>query len=278
MTVGDVRYDIAQTLTAPQQTQARQNISAPLRGQLAGLTLSTAGSSATFGIAVGEAADSTAAVLMQLASAYTKTTAAWAVGSGNGSFDGTGSAPTTTTPNWYHVHLIRRADTGVVDVLVSLSATAPTLPANYTQFRRIGAMKTNASSQWIAFIQIGDQFLWSAPVGDVNAGSPGTSLLNYGLTVPFGINVIATFHGVYTNTTAAMQTILFYSPLTGAQTPGTPSGNASFYNPAANQYAAADFQILTNASTQVSVICGTAAGNQLFIVTTGWIDRRGRDA
>jgi hypothetical protein len=278
MTVGDVRYDIAQTLTAPQKAQARVNIAAPLRGQLAGLMLSTAGSSATFGVAAGEAADSTASDLMQLTSAVTKTTAAWAVGTGNGALD-TGAVAAST---WYHVFLIKRPDTGVVDVCFSLSPATPTtgavIPAAYTLFRRIGSMKTNSSSQWIAFIQTGDQFLWSAPVGDVNAGSPGTSLLNYGLTVPFGINVVATFHGVYTNTTAAMQTILFYSPLTGAQTPGTPSGNASFYNPAANQYAAADFQILTNASTQVSVICGTAAGNQLFIVTTGWIDRRGRDA
>ena len=54
-----VRYATAQSLTAAQKTQARQNIAAPLRGWIAGLTLSTAGSSATFGIAAGSAADST---------------------------------------------------------------------------------------------------------------------------------------------------------------------------------------------------------------------------
>lgn len=54
------------------------------RSYLAGLTLSTAGSSATFGISAGVAVDSTNAGFMSLASAYTKTTSAWAVGTATG--------------------------------------------------------------------------------------------------------------------------------------------------------------------------------------------------
>ena len=48
--------------------------------------------------------------LLSLASAYTKTTSAWGVGTGNGSLD-TGSIANST---WYHVYLIKRVDTGVV--------------------------------------------------------------------------------------------------------------------------------------------------------------------
>src|SRR6185312_14564198 len=129
--------DGPQAWSDTRRAQARKNISAVLAGHLYGLTLSTGGGSATFGIAAGEAADSTAVDLLSLGSAYTKTTAAWSLGSGGGALD-TGSIAAN---NFYHVFLIKRPDTGVVDVLVSLSATAPTLPANYTLFRRIGAMR-----------------------------------------------------------------------------------------------------------------------------------------
>jgi hypothetical protein len=72
--------------------------------------------------------------MMTLAAAINKTTAAWAVGGGNGALD-TGAIAANT---WYNVHLIKRADTGFTDVLLSTSATAPKLPTNYTLFRRIG--------------------------------------------------------------------------------------------------------------------------------------------
>jgi hypothetical protein len=53
----------------------------PLRGYIAGLTLSTAGGSATFTAATGEAADSTNADLRRSSPALAKT-AAWTVGAG----------------------------------------------------------------------------------------------------------------------------------------------------------------------------------------------------
>src|SRR5581483_6632569 len=89
-----------------------------LQNYLTGLTLSTAGSSATFSVAAGEAMDSTNVALMILAASISKTTSSWAVGSGNGGLD-TGAIATST---WYHVWLIQRPDTGVVDVLISTSA------------------------------------------------------------------------------------------------------------------------------------------------------------
>ena len=57
------------------------------RGYLAGLVLSTAGSSTTMTTAVGQAVDSANASVMVLASAINKTTSSWTVGSGNGGLD-----------------------------------------------------------------------------------------------------------------------------------------------------------------------------------------------
>jgi hypothetical protein len=159
----------------------------PLKGHLYGLTLSTAGASTTFSVASGQAADSTGLALMRLGSTYNKTTAAWALGSGVGALD-TGSISANT---WYHAHLIQRVDTGVVDVLFSLSPTAPTLPTNYTLFRRIGSMRTNISAQWTRFIQDGNTFMWAAPVNDVQVANPGVTAVTRSLTVPTGIRVLA---------------------------------------------------------------------------------------
>ncbi|WP_342714454.1 hypothetical protein AAFG22_14860 [Bradyrhizobium sp. B024] len=240
------------------------------RSYLAGLTLSTAGSSATFGIAAGIAVDSTNAGFMSLASAYTKTTSAWAVGTATGALD-TGSIAAST---WYHVYLIKRTDTGVVDVLISTSASSPTMPTNYTLSRRIGAMKTNGSSQWTKFVQLGDEFLWDTPVGDVNTTFGTTSTL-YTLSVPTGLQLWALCRIAASNG-ATSAADLFQSTDESTQAVSTPSGNMTLAQATAANFAAAAHSIRTNTSAQIRGV-SSSASTTLQIVTYGWIDRRGRD-
>lgn len=276
-----VRFDMAQTLTAAQKTQARANTATPLRGWLAGLMLSTAGSSATFGVAAGEAADSTTSDLMQLASAFTKTTAAWAVGSGVGALD-TGAIAVNT---WYHVYLIKRLDTGVVDVLVSLNATAPTLPASYTLFRRIGSMRTNASSQWGKFIQDGDTFAWDVPVVDVAVANPGTSATSRTLTTPTGVRNEALITA-WVNGTAQtdLPGAILVTDLSSADTAPISTSALTFAvyvatTPIVSLQMGGPVRVFTNTASQIRTrLQISAAGTQFNIFTNGWIDRRGRDA
>jgi hypothetical protein len=101
-----------------------------LRSYLAGLTMSTAGGSATMTIAAGQAADSTNVAVMNLAASLAKTTSAWAVGAANGCLD-TGAIANTT---WYHFYQIMRSDTGVVDVLCSTSARTATTSGGPLRF------------------------------------------------------------------------------------------------------------------------------------------------
>jgi hypothetical protein len=240
----------------------------PNPGALFGLTLSTAGSSATFGVAAGFAADSTNVSLMQLASAYTKTTASWALGTAVGALD-TGTIAVNT---WYHVFLIQRPDTGVVDVLISLNATAPTLPASYTLFRRIGSMLINASSQWAQFSQNGDEFLYVANKLDiVSLAVPTTVTLETLASVPIGIVVWAKFRWNATSTAAV--TLNFFSPAEslGSVTAGydyvlTASGNSG-----------GNETVRTDVSGRILVGANTT-GCVLTVTTYGWIDRRGRDS
>ena len=158
-----------------------------LRNHIDGYQMSTAGSSTTMTIGAGQAANSTNAVYITLVSSLNKTTSSWAVGTGNGGLD-TGTIANNT---WYHFYAIRRPDTGVVDVVFSTNATSPTLPTNYTQFRRIGARRTNGSGQWDSFTQIGDLFIINTPILDVNDGASGTTDKTGTLTnVPTGVNTL----------------------------------------------------------------------------------------
>lgn len=260
--VGDAVADAAAAVAAV--------ASAPFpRSHLAGLTLSTAGSSSTFAIAVGSAADSTNVSVMALASSYSKTTSAWAVGSGNGALD-TGSIANNT---WYHVHLIKRVDTGVVDVLFSLSASAPTMPANYTLRRRIGSIRTNGSAQWVRFFQLGDEFLWDAVSPDASAAVPGSSGSLIALFVPTGVQVNALASALWFFSSAGNYLAITSPDVTSA---AAGAANATFYSNGGTTPSAGQINVRTNTSGQVRVR-SEGAGGALYINTYGWIDRRGRD-
>lgn len=118
-------------------------------------------------IAAGGARDTTDAANMVLAASITKRLdASWVVGTNNGGLDAGGIAASTL----YAVWLIKRSDTGVVDVLFSTSFTAPTMPTDYALKRLIGAIKTDSTSDIVRFRQSGDQFEY---IGDAGTIPPG---------------------------------------------------------------------------------------------------------
>ena len=240
-----------------------------LQNYLTGLTLSYS-STTVFGIAAGEAADSTNVSLMLLASAYTKTTSSWAVGSGNGGLD-TGAIGAAS---WYHVYLIQRPDTGVVDVLFSLSASSPTLPANYTLFRRIGSLKTS-SSQWVSFTQYADKFIWAAYVADVN-GTPSASRVLTTLSVPTGVVVSALFRAELTIAGSATLGMQLVAIIENDVATTAVNGNLYVTSPTGNTcIVAGNYEILTDTSARIGVR-GSAAAGTVTVNTYGWIDTRGR--
>lgn len=246
------------------------NITALTPGYLFGLTLSTAGSSATFSVAAGGASDSAGTSLMSLASAISKTTSSWAVGTGNGALD-TG---TITNNAWHHVFIIKRLDTGVVDVLISLSATAPTMPSNYTPKRRIGAMLTNGSGQWVKFVQLGDEFLWDTIVNNANAQNPGTSGTLYTLTVPTGVKVSAQLSILWFNVTSSNYLFVSSPDITAPTV--TTATNATLYSVDSTHPGVTGAIVRTNTSGQVRATASGSDGS-MYLNTIGWVDRRGRD-
>lgn len=283
LAAGDVTAGSGISVTT---ASAKPTIAATIgRSYLAGLTLSNDGSSpnTVLDIAAGQAMDSTNVILMVLSSAYTKSTSAWAVGTGNGGM-ASGSAVANNT--WYHVFLIRRTDTGVVDIAFDTSVTGANIAANtnanYTQARRIGSFRTASGSTNIGtFVQDGDWFWLTDPTTrglDVNANNPGTSAVTRTLGTPTGVNVIALVNievqsGV--NRSVAYLSDLATTDVAAADG-ATPLGQGGSFISNGNGVTAA--MVRTNTSAQIrSRISVSDVGVTLYIQTIGWIDRRGRD-
>jgi len=262
------------TLTLPTLTGTLPLVS-QLRSYLAGVTLSTAGSSATMSIAAGVCNDSTNVSMMTLA-AIAKTTSAWAVGTAQGGLD-TGAIANST---WYYWYVIQRVDTGVVDCVFSTNASLPTLPTNYTLYRYIGAGLTNGSAQWVAFIQDGDLFQWNVTVADISSANPGTAAVTRTLTVP-RIRCTSIVSVSCTNSTLNIFGGGILSDLSASdENPSTTFGSFSeAVGGTATCNTIGTNEVLTNTSAQIRSRIGVSdSGTTLVIKTRGWRDTRGRNA
>ena len=258
--------------------QTNLGIPASIPGYLWGLTLANNSGDAAndLDIATGVAVDSTNARTITLASGLTKRLdAGWAVGTNQGGLD-TGSVANTT----YHVWLIMRSDTGVVDVLLSASASAPTMPSSYDLKRRIGSIVRIAGSIK-AFSQYGDDFVWSAPVLDISMSNPGTAALTATLSVPTGIVVEADLSAFWFNSnTADTQRFFLISSLAAADS--VPSATAFSLGIMESAGAARDgdsgsVRVYTNTSGQVRHrSSASSASIAINVITRGWSDPRGR--
>lgn len=251
----------------------RRYLPMPMSG-ITGLGLSNNGSDANndIDIAVGRACAGTGDYNLILTSARTKQLdATWAVGTNQGGLD-TGSKANST---WYHVWLIARVDTHVVDVLFSTSATAPTMPSNYTKKRRIGAIKTNSSGNIIAFVQIGDDFLWSSPPAlDVDVTNLSTSRVNYALvSVPTGI-VVKVFFNVYA-VAAALRQLYFSNPNFTDIAPSASATPLAQIDTLGTNLRQDNMSQYTDTSAQISVR-SSGASTTLRIAVLGWTDPRGK--
>ena len=241
---------------------------------ISGFQMSSPGGSATMAIAAGTASDSGNSVLIAMASALSKTTSAWAAGSLSGGLD-TGAIANNT---WYHFFAIRCPDTGVVDVLFSTSASAPTMPANYTQKRRIGSGLTDGAGKWTAFVQVGNYFYWLALANDSAAfAALSTVAANYTCTVPTGVQVLAMLQVYLMRNSTAIGARVFNPSLSDAALDSTANaiGNIGITATGTGSVRPThSLTVLTNTSAQVRAVTDLAP-TAVDVRTAGWIDFRG---
>ena len=246
------------------------------QGHIYGLKMSNAADTVNdITIAVGEAISDDGTTDMVLSGAITKQlNAAFVVGTNQGGIN-TGAMADST---WYEVHLIKRVDTGVVDVMFTTTANRATLPANYTKKRRIGWIRTQAAGAGIIqFIQIGSYITLPTPINDLSATATASRTTRT-LTVP--PSSIARFRAACLGNTGvnAANGIVFSELVEADTTPATSNGFVSI--------GAGDFAIMgsvhaelrVNSASAISDRAITATGSMAYDISTfGWIDDRGRD-
>lgn len=244
------------------------------RGYLAGLGLSNNGSDANndIDIAAGECRGAAHTDNLVLAAPLTKRLdASWAVGTNQGGLD-TGSKANST---WYHLWLIKRSDTGVVDALFSTSASSPTMPASYDLKRRIGSVRTDGSGNLLAFSQWGDHFLWSTIVEDQD-GTIGGTASDITLSVPTGVKVEA-FGTAYLTTSGGGMAMLSAKDQSDAAPSLSAAPGVLLASDGSGANQAASWRLRTNTSAQIRARASGASTETVRIWTQGWVDRRGRD-
>lgn len=245
-----------------------------LSGDLFGLTLSNDGGDIVnnLDIATGLAAsDGAIPVLMTLSSALVKKlNVAWLVGTNQGGLD-TGTIANGT----YHVFLIQRSDTGVVDVLFSISALAPTMPANYDRKRRIGSILRQGAAI-LPFIQLGDDFQLVTPVQDVASGFPATTQALVAISAPFGIQTVAKLRVELNNVTTIVNSYLLVTSLDESdRVPNAIAGDATSAMSAVGGPVFTTINVRTDKTSVIRFRMGNTT-NFIAIATYGWVDNRGR--
>ncbi|MCK4759965.1 MAG: hypothetical protein KAT69_07930 [Candidatus Aminicenantes bacterium] len=260
---GTGEFEIFQTAAAPVTA-----------GLIFGLIMSNAADADhDITIATGQAADSTNAFLMQLSAAMTKQIdAVWAAGNNAGGlFSGAVAIDT-----WYHVFEIRKDSDGTIDIGFDTSVSAANIPAGYTAYRRIGSVLTDGSANILGFTQKEDMFYFDSPISWL-AAAPPISKTQYDVGTPLGVECIAFVSGLWVSSTAAgapAYARIFYPNATDAAATSSNSNIASFQNTTSGRSDSSSVQVLTNASSQLSLRASVAYA-ALYCNTWAYRDFRG---
>jgi len=263
--------ELSATGTASSSTFLRGDNSWAAAGAVAtsfigGLTISNNGSDAAhdIDIAVGSARDYTDAVTMTQGTAglTKRIDATWAVGDGNGGLDSTDTVANNTG---YGVYLIRRSDTGVVDVLISTDMTAAgsalTMPTSYNQKRLIGWVRTDGSANILTFTQSGDYFRLTGVIVQEVYDTTITSLTSEDLTMTTPPLCLAHIYGQTVNGAGSFTVQSVFIKTKGATDAGNfgsqPSTFGWSYAQSASAFLGTGSQgfIMTNASSVIEYAC-----------------------
>jgi len=169
-------------------------------------------------IDVGTATSSDGLQYINLSSAMTKRLdTGWSAWDNSG-WLATGSKGSNT---WYYVFLIRKTD-GSVDAWFDTSTTASNLlsTSGYNNYRRIGSVRTDGSSNIRAFNQQWNYFHFSTTIQDINVVGT-TSIVFHTVSVP-PVPVLAKMSITGEVTSAATRVAWITSPLEDDKVPNHP--------------------------------------------------------
>jgi hypothetical protein len=262
-------------------TAGNQNAQTLAAGSIFGLTTGNNGAApnTAIDIAVGQCRDSTNTSDIVLTAGLSKSLAAvWAAGTGQGGRD----LPTALATNQvWHVFVIFDEDTGAVDALFSQSVGAPTLPGNFTKFRRIASLcplgsdnSPAAGTNIKAYKQFGNRFVFPNTNNEYIGQTGSNAALLRSLQLPTGIKVLALLYAQDLTVGGVLSNMRVTDPDLGV--PPALGGGTGYSNIRVNSteiYRTAYFDELTNTSAQVYVQV-TNNNDTWSLKSRGYVDFR----
>lgn len=242
-----------------------------IAGYISGLTYANNVADATndLDISAGVAIDGSGVYLMRGSAITKQLDAAWAVGTNAGGLD-TGSIGNSD----YYIWLIARSDTGVVDVLFSLSSTAPTMPANYDFKRLIGWFK-RVGGAIVLFHTYeteggGIELAWDVPTLDVSlANTLTTSRRTDAVKVPLNFSTIANLNVAAFDASSGFQAWVTCPDVTDAA-PAALVAPLGTVNPPAGSAGLAKVSVRTSATGTIASRATLATVDTYSVVTLGF--------
>jgi hypothetical protein len=251
-------------------------LSPVLAPAITGMTISNAADTEhDITIATGSARDAGNTTVITLSAAITKQIDAnWTAGSAAGGFP---SGLTIANSTWYRVFVIRNPSTGVVDAGFDTSATAANLLADatgFTQYRRVGWVRTDGSANIINFRTVGDRVVWNVPILDQSITATTTTATLHTITAPINMDADLVV-GVSTSSATFAEHYALYTA--EAQTDTTASSSAyTFYVARSNEsYTRMSVALCINVGANQRIRSRYNDTNYLHrIMTIGWTDDR----
>lgn len=221
-------------------------------------------------IAAGGAMDATGAYWMTGAALTKQSDAAWAVGTGAGALD-TGAVGNSD----YHIWVIARSDTGVIDYLFSLSSTAPTMPTNYDFKRLIGWFK-RVGGTIVAFHTYeteggGIEMNWDSPTLDVNlAATLGTARRTDPVKVPLNFSTKANLNIEIDDAGTTIAAYIYCPDQTDLAPSSTAAPLATVINSTTTVAAFANVVVRTSAAGLIAARASTSTVDNYRVSTLGF--------
>jgi hypothetical protein len=184
--------------------------------------------------------------------------------------------------SWYYVWVIYNGTTATVAGLISLSSTAPTMPAGFTYKARVGAARAGAGPAWVNWIQKGRraQYMVGTFGGNALAALPNIANLNAGTFSPVAPVWVAVSVVNFVPTTASEISIVAtnsYGNNAAVSMQVAPNSNYSGSNSTNPPPLQIALGALSNCFTvsfelESTNISWTSSGNGGGISALGWVD------
>jgi len=178
---------------------------------------------------------------------------------------------TGTASLWYYTFGIVKAD-GTSALLASASPTAPTLPATYTKFRRVGSFLTDPTAHILPFTHINNKWTLATSPRDYNAIPTLDTNTPAILSVPRVLGVVARFAATaFCSPAASTASTAYVYPgfMTSTAKTGFSIGSWANTNGVAQ---ASECQV--DSSGRVNILTFSAGTDPIKVVidTAGWQD------